>query len=91
MAETRQRGYAACDYGFSWVDDGTQYGWYEWDQKAGELAARKARDAEARRLRAEGWSVRVSVTDGIISKGGVGSGHPHIELWTKFYRFDAVR
>jgi hypothetical protein len=73
------------DYGFSWTTDG----WYEWDHKAAQAAALKDRNAEARRLQKEGKTVRKwSMPNQQISRGGVGSGHPHIVEVVTVYVLD---
>ena len=86
--QTIQKTFSPIDYGFAWTDDG----WYEWDSKAARVAARKARDEEAKRLRKSGWNVKVyAIQNQLISKGGIGSGHPHIEAVVSVYMIDASR
>lgn len=64
-------------YGFRWTDDG----WYEFDAKSAEKAARDARAREAKRLRQEGYNVKLFSTGRQLrSRGGIGSEHPHIEV-----------
>ena len=73
-------------YGFSWTDDG----WYDWDSKAGHKAALQARNAEVKRLRAEGRRVRCfTLRNQLISLGGIGSGRPHIEEIVTVYGLNA--
>jgi len=56
------------------------------------LAARRERDAEAKRLVAEGWQVRKwSEPNQLISRGGIGSGHPHIEEVVTVFGLNASR
>ncbi len=72
-----QKSFLPIDYGFEWTD-----GWYEWDADAGRSAALKARNAEAKRLKDLGHTVRkFLLKDQLISRGGIGSGKPHIELY----------
>ena len=67
------------DFHFSWIDDGSEYGWYEWDSKRARTDARRARDARARELKAEGRTVKkTSEPNQLITRGGIGSGHPEI-------------
>ena len=74
------------DYGFSFTDDG----WYSWDRKAAHKAALAARNAEARRLKKMGKRVQTfSSANQLISRGGIGSGHPHIEEVVTVYGFNA--
>lgn len=71
-----QESYNPIDYGFEWTNDG----WYKFDRKAAIKAARAARDARARELKKAGIPFK-KFTDGncLISRGGIGSGRPHIE------------
>lgn len=63
-------------YGFEWTADG----WYKWDSKAAHERAKKDRDAAARLAKADGRIVKKwSMGSQLISMGGIGSGHPHIE------------
>lgn len=79
-----QRLFSGDDYGFRWVGD-----WYEYDSNGGALA-RKARDQEAKRLKSEGWTVKkFSLGQQLVSKGGIGSGRPHIELFVPCYGLNA--
>ena len=86
MVERRQYTFNSVDYGFEWTTD-----WYTWDMVAGQKAALKERNAKARELRKAGWTVWVSTSDSLFSQGGIGSGHPHIELWGKTYRVNAAQ
>ena len=63
------------DYGFSWTSD-----WYEWDYQAGHDAAKKARNVRAEELKADGYKVNLyTLKNQLITRGGIGSGHPQIE------------
>jgi hypothetical protein len=76
-----QRIFAGDQYGFVWVGD-----WYVWDYTAGNKAALQARNQEAKQARLAGRKVRLfSLGESLTSHGGIGSGHPHIELWCKVY------
>ncbi len=69
------------DYGFRFVGD-----WYEYDGKAAERAALKARNDYAKAQRALGKTVKCSAErNNLRSMGGIGSGHPHIELVVPIY------
>lgn len=73
------------DYHFEWTDD-----WYTWDADEARTAALKARNAKATELRKSlkgtGKTVKCfSMRNQLISRGGIGSGHPHIELVTNIY------
>lgn len=73
--------FSGIDHGFAWTDD-----WYEWDAKAGNAAALKARNARLKELRKQGKNPRgFTLGNQLVSRGGVGSGHPHIEEFTKCY------
>jgi len=80
----KQVSYSGAEFGFKWTDD-------RWDQEVGERAARKERDMDARRLRSDGWTVRCSSLASLITRGGIGTGHPEIQLWTKTYVLIATR
>jgi hypothetical protein len=74
------------DLFFRWTIDG----WYEFDRKAAHKAALAARNTEARRLRAAGKTVRTWTVGGqLITKGGIGSGHPQIEEVVNVYGLTA--
>ena len=73
--------FSPIDYGFEWTHD-----WYEWDSKAAHKAARRDRDNQAKELLAQGKTVRkFSLGKQLVSRGGIGSGHPHIELVISVY------
>ena len=80
---TIQKSFNPVDFAFDWTPDG----WYTFDRKAGRAAATKARNAEAKRLEQDGWTVKKwSLPSQLISRGGIGSGRPHIEeVVTVFY------
>ena len=67
--------------GFEWTSD-----WYHWDAAAGHREAKRARDDAARRLRREGRRVRsFRLANQVISRGGAGSGHPHVDFVVVVY------
>lgn len=79
-----QQTYCGADYEWKWTDD-----WYKWDRTAGNRAALKARNADVERLVSYGYTVRkFSLGDQLISRGGIGSDKPHIEVWAKVYGYD---
>jgi hypothetical protein len=72
-----QHSFSPIDYTFKW--DGN--GWYDYDEDAGKVLAKKDRDDYAAELKRDGYKVRKSVRkNNLRSKGGIGSGNPHIEL-----------
>jgi len=76
-----QRVFCGSDFGFRWTDD-----WYEYDGLPAEKAARQARDKFAKDLKTHGERPRKgTLGTQLISKGGIGSGRPHIEFHTKCY------
>jgi len=84
---TSQQIFSPTDYNFDWDGD-----WYKWDAKSGRSAALKARNAQARKLAKLGYTVKkFSMRDQRISKGGIGSGHPHVEFWVTVYGFNAFK
>ena len=73
---------------FFWTDDG----WYTFDRQAAHKAAIAERRRRAKELKAQGYKVRLStLSDQLISKGGIGSGRPHIELVVNCYMLYACR
>jgi hypothetical protein len=82
----QSKSYVTTNYCFVWTAD-----WYEWDAKAAKKAAMAERNREAKRLRADGWTVACGSEASLMSKGGIGSGHPHIELWATAFTLRATR
>lgn len=81
-----QQTFNPLDYGFRWTSD-----WYEYDGKEAEKKARQARDAEARRLKKNGEQVKkFSLGKQLVSRGGIGSDHPHIELIVPVYGLNVL-
>ena len=67
--------------GFEWTAD-----WYVWNAVSGHLEARRARDDAARRLRRVGHRVRsFRLANQVISRGGAGSGRPHVDFVVTVY------
>ena len=82
-----QQTFNPIDYFFTWTDD-----WYTWDSKAAKKAALQARNAEVKRLRAEGYTVTTfTLSNQIVTRGGIGSGHPQIETVVSCYGFNASK
>ena len=76
-----QKTFNPIDFGFAWTTD-----WYEWDRKAAHSAAMKARNTEAKRLRDLGkLVVKFTMRDQLISRGGIGSGKPHVQEVVTIY------
>lgn len=76
-----QKTFNGVDTFFQWVqqDDGSW--WYTWEPKAARKAALRERNAEARRLEKAGHRVsKFSLGEQLRSRGGIGSGRPHIEF-----------
>lgn len=69
------------DYHFAWEGD-----WYKWDRKAAHRDALRERNAAAKEYRKQGFRVRCFTLSGqLISRGGIGSGRPHIQLLANVY------
>ena len=69
------------DYCFTWTAT-----WYTWDSKEAHKLARKARDAKAKALKAEGKTVTKWTNGGqIIRQGGIGTAHPEIDSYCSVY------
>lgn len=81
-----QHTFSPLDYGFEWDGD-----WYTFDGKAAAKAAQAARTKVARQLRGEGFTVALStLPNQLVRRGGIGSGHPDIELEVSVYMLDIV-
>jgi hypothetical protein len=79
--------FSGINFGFRWTDDD----WYEYDGKEAEKRALRARNAEAKRLEKAGHKVRkFSLGSQLVSRGGIGSGKPHIEILTRAYGLEVV-
>ena len=77
-----QRIYNPIDFGFQWTDDG----WYDFDRKAAQSAALKARNAYVKQAKAQGKQVSTfSLPNQLITRGGIGSGKPQIEVIVNCY------
>lgn len=73
------------DYLFEWTED-----WYKWDRKKAHKAALYDRNTTARDLRKQGYKVHCQTLTGqLISSGGIGSKHPHIEHIVSVYMLTA--
>ena len=69
------------DYGFRWTED-----WYEFNRSVAIHQARKARDAQARQLKAKGREVRkFTLGSQLRTMGGIGTSRPEIELVVPVY------
>jgi hypothetical protein len=72
------------DFGFEFVGS-----WYKFDRVAAKAAAMKARNDYAKAQRALGNQVSCwSMADQLITMGGIGSGHPQIEVCVTCYVAD---
>lgn len=78
----QQKSFNPIDFGFAWTTD-----WYTFDSKAAHSAALKARNAFAKQMAAQGYTVRKwSLSNQWITRGGIGSSHPEItQIVTVYY------
>lgn len=77
-----QQTFSGVDFGFRWTSDG----WYEYDGAEAERKALATRNARVRELKARGHKPRpFSLGLQLLSRGGIGSGRPHVEILTKCY------
>lgn len=82
-----QKTYNPADYGFHWTTDN----WYKWDSAIAHVRAKRDRDSIALQLRHQGKKVNMfTERNQLISKGGIGSGHPHIEMVVTIYGLNAA-
>ena len=87
MATTFEKSFNPMRYNFTWTADN----WYAFDYAAAHAAAKAARDEEARALKAEGYAVKKrSRGNCLMSVGGIGSGHPQIDMIVTVYSFTAT-
>lgn len=81
-----QRTFNPVNYFWTWTSD-----WYEWDSAAAHKAAMKERNAEAAKLVKAGKRVKKwSHAGSLMSRGGIGSGKPHIEVVVTVYGFNVL-
>ena len=80
-----QKTFNPLDYGFSWTED-----WYDWDSETAKKTALQERNKEVKRLKGEGYTVKPFTMSGqLCSRGGIGSGHPHVEFVVSVYGLNA--
>jgi len=83
-----QKLFDGTDTHFRW----TKSGWYEFDHTAARKAALKARNQHARQLSEQGYVVtKFSLGRQLVSRGGIGSDRPHIELEVSCYGLNAYK
>lgn len=81
-----QKTFNPANFGFEWTSDN----WYSWDHKSAHKAALKARNVLANNLKAGGKNVsKFSLGGQLITRGGIGSGHPQIEMFVTVYGVNA--
>ena len=81
MARHQQQLFNPADYCFAWA-----FGWYEWNSQAAHLAARQDRDNLGKKLKQKGYNVtRFTIRHQLITRGGIGSGHPEVSLVVTVY------
>lgn len=81
-----QLAFCSVDYCFSWTDT-----WYTWDEKEARKQAYAARNAKAKSLRDEGKTVvKWSNRDQLVRRGGIGTGHPEIDLFCNVFMLDVM-
>lgn len=84
--EMMQETFNPVDYGFEWVDD-----WYVLHPGARNQAL-VARNLRAKQLRGQGYTVRsFALNNQLITRGGIGTKHPQIELLVTVYGLNAWR
>lgn len=76
-----QKAYSPIDYTFKWTQDN----WYTFDEPVGKKQALADRRKDKKQLEAQGYKTRQFSLKSLMSKGGIGSGKPHIEVWTTAY------
>lgn len=82
-----QKIFSPARYTFEWTED-----WYTWDDDKAHKLALRARNAEAKQLKQEGYRVvKRTLRNQLITQGGIGSGHPEISLVVNCYMVDAYQ
>ena len=71
--------FSPLDYGFKWTDD-----WYTFDRTNAMKAAKKARDEMYKSVGGR----KYTLSNQLVTKGGIGSGHPQIEEIISVYVLD---
>lgn len=86
--ETMQKIFNPIDFHFEFTTDN----WYSWDCEKAHKDALKERNILAKQLLSEGWAVhKFSLPKQLVSRGGIGSGHPHIEAIVNCYGLNASK
>lgn len=71
---------------FRWTTEADGSTWYQFDEDAARKHALRERNRRARELERAGYTVRkFSLGKQLRSKGGIGSGKPHIEFLSTCY------
>jgi hypothetical protein len=74
------------NYGFVFTSDG----WYKFDRKAAQKSALQARNAKAKELKSQGKRVvTFTLSNQLITRGGIGSDNPQIEEIVSVYGLNA--
>lgn len=77
-----QRIFNPIHFGFEFTADG----WYTFDRKTAQSAALKARNDFVKQAKAQGQRVSTfSLPNQLITRGGIGSGNPQIEVVVTCY------
>lgn len=79
------------DYCFEWTDPkpSETFGWYKWDYEQAHKQAKAARDTLAKELRKTCKHVKCSSNShSLITRGGIGTGKPQIEILQTSYYVD---
>lgn len=81
----QQQIFNPANFNFTWTDN-----WYEWDRDEAHKAARRARDEAAKAAKAQGKTVtKFTLSHQLITRGGIGSGKPQIEMVVTCYGLNA--
>ena len=81
--------FSPASYCFEWTND--HHGiWYTWDRALAHKQALAARNKKAKELQKEGKQVsKFSLPSQLITKGGIGTSLPQIELLCNVYGLNA--
>lgn len=86
-----QRTFCPLSYGFRWTVKNGEI-WYEFDRVPAHKAAMAARNRAAKQAREQGYTVtKFRLPDQLMTRGGIGSGKPEINVTVTGYGFNAYK
>lgn len=80
--------YNPADYEFEWISPSPEdpMGWYRWNRMEAKRLALRDRNKNAKLLSENDYNpIKFSLRDQLITRGGIGSGHPEIAMVVTVY------